>query len=211
MSDPVTPSRETTPPAFQFYASDFLSSTSEMTAEEAGAYIRLLCHQWIRGGIPDDDSRLAAMAGVCGGNAVAYAKSRFRLCDDGLLRHPRLEQTREKLDAYRSQQSQNSQKRWRQSHRNPTALPPHIPPHIPNASSPSPSPSSIGKGAPPFKLKTADRISIEKKLEILNSRLQVLKEDTSEQWQLAQHPEFIVEKKKVREQIKTLENQLLEP
>jgi uncharacterized protein YdaU (DUF1376 family) len=33
------------PPAFQFYADDFLGGTIDLTTEEVGAYIRLLCFQ----------------------------------------------------------------------------------------------------------------------------------------------------------------------
>lgn len=35
----------------------FISSTNEMTLEEVGAYIRLLCHQWDNGGISLDANR----------------------------------------------------------------------------------------------------------------------------------------------------------
>lgn len=34
------------PPAFQFYAKDFLTGTSAMSNAATGAYIRLLCHAW---------------------------------------------------------------------------------------------------------------------------------------------------------------------
>jgi len=33
------------PPAFQFYASDFLVDTIDLSNEELGAYVRLLCYQ----------------------------------------------------------------------------------------------------------------------------------------------------------------------
>jgi len=42
------------PPAFQFYAADFLASTADMSCAEVGAYLRLLLFQWERGGIPDE-------------------------------------------------------------------------------------------------------------------------------------------------------------
>ena len=41
-------------PAFQFYAADFLVGTSDMTNEEVGIYIRLLCHQWAKGFVLKD-------------------------------------------------------------------------------------------------------------------------------------------------------------
>lgn len=130
------------PPAFQFYPSDFLSSTSEMTAEEVGVHIRLLCHQWIKGGLPNDDGRLMSMAGQCQASSVAYAKTRFGLCDDGQLRHPRLEAERSKQEAYREKQAINGAKRWPE-HAKPHAKPHAVakrgvmPSHMPNGCSPS--------------------------------------------------------------------------
>jgi len=52
------------PPAFQFYAKDFLVGTSEMTFEEVGLYIRLLAHSWDRGPLPLEAIRMARMVGV---------------------------------------------------------------------------------------------------------------------------------------------------
>lgn len=133
------------PPAFQFYPSDFLASTSEMTAEEVGVHIRLLCHQWIKGGLPNDDARLMAMAGQCQASSLAYAKSRFGICEDGAIRHTRLERERSKQEAYREKQAQNGAKRWvgnAKPHAKPKAV--ATPSQLPNACSPSPSPSSIG-------------------------------------------------------------------
>lgn len=125
-----------TPPAFQFYPSDFLASTSEMTAEEVGVHIRLLSHQWIKGGLPNDDARLLAMAGQCQASSLAYAKSRFGICEDGLLRHARLESERSKQAAFRQKQALNGAKRWA-GNAKPHAKP--VPGQEPNACSPSPS------------------------------------------------------------------------
>lgn len=51
------------PPAFQFYASDYLSSSKvqKMSLEEEGAYIRLLAYSWQDGSIPDDEISLARL------------------------------------------------------------------------------------------------------------------------------------------------------
>lgn len=40
-------------PAFQFYASDFLSGTTFLSAAAVGAYIRMLSQSWTSGPIPD--------------------------------------------------------------------------------------------------------------------------------------------------------------
>lgn len=54
------------PPAFQFYAKDWLSSKKivTMTLEEEGAYIHLLAHCWDSPDctLPDDDSELAHLS-----------------------------------------------------------------------------------------------------------------------------------------------------
>ena len=52
-------------PAFQFYAGDYLSSSrvTLLTLEEEGAYIRLLCHCWLHGSIPNDPEMIARLIG----------------------------------------------------------------------------------------------------------------------------------------------------
>lgn len=52
------------PPAFQFYADDFLSGCLHMAPEEVGVYIRLLCWQWSKGCVPADDSALERITGA---------------------------------------------------------------------------------------------------------------------------------------------------
>lgn len=59
------------PPSFQFYARDFLSSTSvvTMTPEARGGYVMLLAHAWLQrrpGWLPDDDVALSALSGLNG-------------------------------------------------------------------------------------------------------------------------------------------------
>ena len=53
-------------PAFQFYPQDFLADAKVqvMTTEERGAYITLLCHEWIEGGLPIDEEGLAMLSGA---------------------------------------------------------------------------------------------------------------------------------------------------
>lgn len=113
--------------------------TAMMSAQEVGAYIRLLCYQWDNGSVPDDNDSLCRLAG-CDGNAVAKIRSKFRSCD-GVLKNERMEQERDKQAVYRKKQSENATKRWVG---NATALPTHIP----KACSPSPSPSPKSNIAP---------------------------------------------------------------
>jgi uncharacterized protein YdaU (DUF1376 family) len=123
-------------PAFQFYPSDFLMGTMMMSAEEVGAYIRLLCYQWDKGSVPNDDAALARIGG-CGGNTIVSIRYKFGIGPDGNLRNGRLELVRDKQDAYRKQQTENIEKRWK-GHKKDTTV---LPTHIPNGYSPSPTPS----------------------------------------------------------------------
>lgn len=119
------------PPAFQFYADDFIAGTSDMTNEEVGVYVRLLCYQWSKGAIPSDTDRLNL---ICCGNAKPHAIAKFGLCEDGMLRNERMEKERSKQAAFREKQAENGKKRWLGN-----AKP--VPSLMPNACSPSPSPS----------------------------------------------------------------------
>ena len=144
-------------PAFQFYADDFLAGTSDMSAEEVGGYIRLLCHQWTKGGIPNDQDRAGRMATLLGSPSLGYVLAKFSLCDDGMLRNERLEQVRGEQEAYKLRQASSgrngAQKRWSkcQNDGNPNGNPngvaiatPMATPmakRCPEDSSPSPSPT----------------------------------------------------------------------
>lgn len=94
-------------PAFQFYAADFLTDTSEMTCQEVGAYIRLLSLQWVNGGLSSDPMRLANIIGADFHAVWDGIKHKFSLCDDGKLRNPKLEQVRDTQIAFRNKQSES--------------------------------------------------------------------------------------------------------
>jgi uncharacterized protein YdaU (DUF1376 family) len=89
-------------PAFQFYADDFLAGTMDMSAAEVGAFMRLLCHQWNRGGLPNDIERLQKMAGAKVSDMVLEKFQRSEA--DGLIRNVRLEAERDKQNEYREKQ-----------------------------------------------------------------------------------------------------------
>jgi uncharacterized protein YdaU (DUF1376 family) len=148
-------------PAFQFYADDFLAGTSDMSAEEVGGYIRLLCHQWTKGGIPNDPDRAGRMATLLGSPSLGYVLAKFSLCNDGMLRNERLEQVRAEQEAYKLRQSSSgrngAEKRWSkcQNDGNPNGNPNGVAIATPMATpmakrwpqdnSPSPSPSPNNK------------------------------------------------------------------
>ena len=122
-------------PAFQFYPQDFLVGSAMLSAEETGAYIRLLCYSWTHDGLPDDDAQLQRLAG-CHGNAIASIRHKFGICDDGRLRNDRLESIRFKQKEYRDAQKANAEKRWQKQQKTNTSMPSHIPrdipPHMPS-------------------------------------------------------------------------------
>ena len=51
-------------PSFQFYPADFLVGTMHFDATEVGVYCRLLCYQWARTRLDNDEEMLAKLAGV---------------------------------------------------------------------------------------------------------------------------------------------------
>lgn len=144
------------PPAFQLYADDFLAGTADMTAEEVGVYIRLLCHAWNKHGLENDEKRLGLLAGQCHGNAAAEAMQvlsrKFVVAPDGRWRNERQEFTRQQMILYRDQQSEKARIRWER-----VQMAKNTPPHVNGchgiatalpvvcSPSPSPTPSPIGQ------------------------------------------------------------------
>ena len=47
-----------------FYIGDYLRDTRRLSTLEHGAYLLLIMEYWQQGGLPDDDSRLARIAGI---------------------------------------------------------------------------------------------------------------------------------------------------
>jgi uncharacterized protein YdaU (DUF1376 family) len=127
-------------PAFQFYADDFLAGTITMTNEERGAYIALLCIQWSKESLTENDFQR-----VCGGmppHSQRICQSKFQIDAEGNYKNQRLETEREKQVQYRKKQTDNANKRWLG---NATAYATALPADMPNACSPSPSPSPNNK------------------------------------------------------------------
>lgn len=95
-------------PAFRFYVDNFIEGTSDMTDSEVGLYMRLLCAQWSRGSLPNDDSELSRFShgSTTVKQDVDRVRLKFELCSDGRLRNPRLELERCKQIAFYEAQSQ---------------------------------------------------------------------------------------------------------
>lgn len=112
-------------PAFQFYASDFLTDTVEWTNEEIGIYIRLLCYQWINGDLPVQLDRLRKIVGDIA-NPIDNAEqtiekwsrvlSKFEEVGDGRIINRRLENVRENrlkfIESARNSGKIGAMKRW---------------------------------------------------------------------------------------------------
>ena len=141
-------------PAFQLYTDDFLAGTLEMSQEEVGQFIRLLCHQWNRGSIPVETEKQQRLTGGC---VSVDVLAKFRLCEDGSLRNERLESVRTERGLFLQQQSikgqQSAEKRrlaalkiQPELNRTSTEVQPDTQPDgQPESNSPSPSPSPIIK------------------------------------------------------------------
>ena len=91
----MQPDQKTKLPSFKFYPADFIVGTSLFSAEQVGAYIRLLCYQWDIGALPDDNAELIRLSG-CSPAAFGAVRAKFDRCLDGLLRQHRLDSIRSK-------------------------------------------------------------------------------------------------------------------
>jgi hypothetical protein len=72
-------------PAFLFYSSDFLTGCTNLTMEERGQYITLLCIQHQTGHISEKTTRLSV------GNASVDVLSKFKIDENGFYWNERLE------------------------------------------------------------------------------------------------------------------------
>jgi len=96
---------------FPFDPEAFLIGTADMTPEQVGGYIRMLCYQWEKGGLPDDDRILERWSG-CDGSAMAIIRGKFVRYADGKIRNKRLEKDRRGVQKISERQSENAKKRW---------------------------------------------------------------------------------------------------
>jgi len=95
-------------PAFQFYPNDWLSSEliAVMSLEQQGAYIRLLCFDWMKDGLLDDDDWLANLSQL-GEAWLKNGSSLIRKCfihhpeKEGYITNPRLLKERKKQQMWK--------------------------------------------------------------------------------------------------------------
>jgi uncharacterized protein YdaU (DUF1376 family) len=117
------------PPAFQFYAADWLADAdvTMMTLEEEGAYIRALAFCWREGSIPADEKRLSVLLKGGSRDVLAAVKQRFKISpsDPQRLVHGRLDLERKKQKEWREKSSEAGKKsgkirREKKLHNEPT-------------------------------------------------------------------------------------------
>lgn len=93
-------------PAFLFYTNDFLSGISDLTMEERGQYITLLCLQHQKGRLTEK------MIMISCGNATADVIQKFKKDKEGLFYNERLEKEIKKRSEHAEKQRQRALKGW---------------------------------------------------------------------------------------------------
>lgn len=90
-------------PACQFYFADFAMDTIDLTNEQVGAYIRLLCVQWEHGSIPSSDAKRARILHISTRKLHAMWEEigRFFDLENDVYVNPRMERERLKQAEYR--------------------------------------------------------------------------------------------------------------
>jgi uncharacterized protein YdaU (DUF1376 family) len=91
-------------PAFLFYSSDFLSGVSDLTMEERGQYITLLCVQHQKGELTEKTIRLSV------GNASVDVMAHFELQENGSYVNIRLREEAEKRARFAQSRRANGKK-----------------------------------------------------------------------------------------------------
>ena len=94
-------------PAFLMYSSDFLTGVTDLTMEERGQFITLLCLQHQKGHLTKKVMQLQ-----CHGIPTADVLAKFCIDENGLYYNQRVEREREKRAAHSLKQRENALKRW---------------------------------------------------------------------------------------------------
>ena len=94
-----------TTPAVLLYYEDFLAGTADMTDEEVGQYIRLLCYQNAKGHLADGYIKRIMP------NALAYVLEKFQADEDGAVFNRRMESEIERRVKYSKSRAENRKKK----------------------------------------------------------------------------------------------------
>ncbi len=99
-------------PAFLFYPSDFLTGVSDLTFEERGQYITLLCLEHQKGRLSPK------MISLCCGNATADVLDKFEIDEHGNYFNTRLEFEIEKRKEHSEKQRNRAIEGWKKRKEN---------------------------------------------------------------------------------------------
>lgn len=96
------------------FCDDLIASCVDMSPARFGAYMRLLCYAWTRGGLPNDEQACGRIAGGIEQHDWEAIRSRLVLLDDGTpserLSHQRLELERQAVAALKAKKSEAGKK-----------------------------------------------------------------------------------------------------
>lgn len=96
-------------PAFLFFPADYIAGTMHMTFEEKGAYIEVLCNEFLSGG----PLSMAKIKRICPKKKVLEGiVDKFLQNENGEFYNERLEEERQKRRSHCEKQSDNAKKRW---------------------------------------------------------------------------------------------------
>lgn len=94
-------------PAFLFYSQDFLTGVQDLTMEERGMFITLLCVHHQKGRMTKKTIDL-----ICHGNATADVMAKLTQDENGLYYNERLELERDKRAEFSTKQKQRALDGW---------------------------------------------------------------------------------------------------
>lgn len=100
-------------PAFLFYASDFITGIQDLTMEERGQYITLLCIEHQKGRLSKKLIQLSV------GNVTADVLSKFKVDENGLYYNERLEVEMEKRREHSDKQRVRALDGWKKRKEKP--------------------------------------------------------------------------------------------
>jgi uncharacterized protein YdaU (DUF1376 family) len=92
------------------WCDDLIASCVDMTPACFGAYMRLLCYAWTRGGIPDDEAACSRIAGGLEAGDWEAIRSRLTETENGRLTHQRLELERVAVEEIREKRAEAGRK-----------------------------------------------------------------------------------------------------
>jgi len=92
------------------FCDDLIASCVDMTPACFGAYMRVLCYAWTRGGVPDDEDACCRITGGMEAGDWAVIRGRLIALGDGRLSHQRLELERQAVAELKAKKAEAGRK-----------------------------------------------------------------------------------------------------